>query len=170
MHCYAQIVDCLKSCANVFHCRHKRWCMFEFGFYISLVTFGKQMAVYHSELTILRSFKDTVTIWPVFPQKTSDHFLWSASCADNFCWVWLILEDSRGRLLFTFGLICIDPWFVTCHDLINYKCFWNHSTNRHEHFFERLSNYVRSNANKSLLRLNFHAISYTLIILMPRRP
>ena len=63
-----------------------------------------------------------------------------------------------------FGLICIDPWFVTCDDLIN--VFWSTTivfsnisyANWREHFFERLSNCAGSNENKSFLRPGGHAI------------
>ena len=45
-----------------------------------------------------------------FQKKTGDHLLGSALCARNFCWIWLILKHSYSRLLFTFGLIRVNPF------------------------------------------------------------
>ena len=47
-------------------------------------TTGKQMPN-HSELTVLRCSSATITTCQVFPKKTGDHLLESASCAGNFC-------------------------------------------------------------------------------------
>ena len=54
-----------------------------------------------------------------FSEKTGDHLLGSASWASNFCWICLILKHPYSRLLFTFGLIRVNPWFITCHDVID---------------------------------------------------
>ena len=54
-----------------------------------------------------------------FSEKTGDHLLGSASCASNFCWIWLILKHPNSRLLFTFGLIRVNLRFVTYHDVID---------------------------------------------------
>ena len=70
-------------------------------FLISWKTTGKQMVVYHSELTVLR------------------HLLESTSCVSNFCWIWLILKHPYSRLLFTLGLIRIYVRFITCYDVID---------------------------------------------------
>ena len=76
---------------------------------------GKQMVVYHSELTVLRCSSGTIATCTVFPQKTGDHLLGSASCASNFCWSSL----PYSRLLFTFELIRVNPRFITYHDVID---------------------------------------------------
>ena len=70
-------------------------------FLISWRTIGKQMVVHHSELTVL----------PSSSEKTGDHLLGCASCASNFCWIWLILKHPYNRLLFTFGLMSVNPKF-----------------------------------------------------------
>ena len=44
-----------------------------------------------------------------FAEETGDHLLRSASSKNNFRWIWLVLEDPHGRLLFCFGFIRIDP-------------------------------------------------------------
>ena len=54
-----------------------------------------------------------------FSGKTGDHLLGSVSCASNFCWIWLILKHPYSRLLFTFGLIRVNPLFVTCRDVMD---------------------------------------------------
>ena len=60
--------------------------------------------------------------------------LGSASCASNFCWIWLILKHSHSRLLFTFGLILVNPRFITCHDIID--VFRSTAIVFLEHFFQ----------------------------------
>ena len=54
-----------------------------------------------------------------FFEKTGAHLLGSASCASNFCWIWLILKHPYSRLLFSFGLIQVNSWFITCHGVID---------------------------------------------------
>ena len=88
-------------------------------FLISCKATGKQMIVYHSELTVLHCSSGTIAICPVFPKKLAIIFLGSASCASNFCWIWPILKDPHSRLLFTFGLIRLNPQFIICHDVID---------------------------------------------------
>ena len=68
--------------------------------------------VYHSELTVQGCSTDAIATCPVFPKK-------QASCASNFCWIWLFLKHLYSRLRFTFGLIGVDPWFITSHDVID---------------------------------------------------
>ena len=98
-------------------------------------------------------------------EEERGHQLWSASSTNNFRWVWLVFEDPYDGLLFCFGVICIDPRFVTCDNFIN--VFWSTAivffptflyTNRHEPFYELLSNCAASNENKSFLRSGVHAI------------
>ena len=69
------------------------------------------MVVYHSELTVLLCSSDTIAICPVCPKK-GDNLHGNASSGSNFCWISLILKDSYTRLLFTFGLIRVNPWFI----------------------------------------------------------
>ena len=74
-----------------------------------------------------------------FAEETGDNLLQSAFSANNFRWIWLVFEDPHGGLLFCFGLIRIDTWFVKwC-----YKRFLKQRdrifltflyTNRHEPF------------------------------------
>jgi len=52
-----------------------------------------------------------------FTKETGDRFLQRASSTKNFPWIWLVFQDSHGRLLFCFGLTSVDPWLVTCDDL-----------------------------------------------------
>ena len=113
---------------------------------------GKQMVVYHSELTILSYSRHNCRYncdMSSYSKKTGDHLLGSASCASNFCWIWLILKPPYSRLLFTFAFIHVNAWFITCH--------------------ERLTNCVGSNANIFFWQSNIHAcIECMLIPLMPK--
>ena len=70
-------------------------------------------------LTVLRCSSGTIATCPVFPKKTGDHLLKSASCTSNFCWIWLILKHPYNRLLFTSGLIRLNSQFITRHDIID---------------------------------------------------
>ena len=54
-----------------------------------------------------------------FSEKRGDHLLGSALCASNFSLIWLIMKHPYSRLLFTFGLIRLNPRFITCHDIID---------------------------------------------------
>ena len=90
-----------------------------------------------------------------FSEKTCDHLLGSASCASDFCWLCLIFKHPHNRLLFIFGLTCVNPRCITClrchrrvpkHRDRIFGAFL--SINRHKAFFERLTNCVGSNANK----------------------
>jgi hypothetical protein len=101
-----------------------------------------------------------------FSEKMGDRLLPRASCATNFCWDCFTLEDPYGGLLFCFGLICIDPWFVICTDAIH--SIWLYFCNISLHQSTRVSfcissNFSGSNANKSFLRPNHHTISYWLL-------
>lgn len=66
--------------------------------------------------------------------KIEDHSFRSASCTNNFCWVWLLLNKAYNRLLFTFGLIFIDPKFFNCVDVIS--GFWFTTLTFYEHIFK----------------------------------
>ena len=98
---------------------------------------------------------DTIATCSVFPKNRQSF----ASCASNFCWIWFILKHPYSRLLFTFGLIRINP---RCHRLVSkhrdriFEAFL--STNRHKPFFKRLTNCVGFNANKFFWQSNVHAI------------
>ena len=110
-------------------------------FLICWKTTGKQMVVYHFEFTVLRCSSGTIATCPEFPKKTYDHLLGSASCASNFCRIWLILKHPYSLLLFTFGLIRLNPLFYLsrCHRRVSkhrdriFAAFL--STNRHEPCF-----------------------------------
>ena len=80
-------------------------------------------------------------------EKTGNHLLGRAACASNFCWIWHSLKHPYSLLLFSFRLIRVNPQFITCHRRVSkyrYRMvgafLW---TNRHEPFFERLTNCVR---------------------------
>ena len=77
-------------------------------FLISCKIIGKQMVVYHIELPVLRCSSGTIATFPVFSKKQA-----------IICWIWLILKHPYGRLLFTIGLKCVNPRFITCHDVID---------------------------------------------------
>ena len=66
----------------------------------SLVRFskssGKQIVVYHSELTILRCLSGTVAS---FAEETGHHLLRSDFFTNNFRWIWLGFKDPHGGLL-----------------------------------------------------------------------
>lgn len=64
---------------------------------------GKQTAVYHSELAILRCSISTVEICPMLSETTGDQLHGLA-----FCCIWLLLKDPYSRLLISFGLITIS--------------------------------------------------------------
>ena len=98
--------ECSKICESSY-CRIR---LRRLVFLISWKTTGKQMVMYHSELTVLHCSCGTIATCPVFPKKTGDHL---------FCSMWLILKDPYSRLLFTFGLIRVNPRFITCHDVID---------------------------------------------------
>ena len=66
-------------------------------------------------------------------EKTGDNLLGSASYANNFCWIWFILKHPYSRMLFTFGLMRINPRFITCHDVID--VFRSFAIVFLEHFF-----------------------------------
>ena len=69
--------------------------------------------------SVLGCSSGTIATCSVFLKKTGDHLLGSASCLSNFCWIWFILKQPYNRLLFTFGLICVNPRFIICHDVID---------------------------------------------------
>ena len=45
-------------------------------------------------------------------KETGDHLLWIASSTNNFRWIWLELKNPHCGLLFCFGLIRTNPWFI----------------------------------------------------------
>lgn len=47
-----------------------------------------------------------------YPKEWGNHFHRNASRATDFCWFELILEHPSRRLLFSFGLVWINPCFV----------------------------------------------------------
>ena len=101
------------------HCRGEEWSVFDDWFSWFL---GRQLA--NKCLYITKNWLfcvvQVVRLQHVqFFWITGDYLLGSASCASNFCWIWLILKHPYSRLLFTFGLIRVNPRFITCHDAID---------------------------------------------------
>ena len=84
-----------------------------------------------------------------FSEKTGDHLFGIASCASSFCW--LIVKHPYSRLLFTCGLIRVNPRFITCHDVID---VFRSTAIVHKPFVERLTNCVGSKANKFFWQSN----------------
>lgn len=70
---------------------------------------GNQLIVYHTEFTALRCSSITIATCPFFPKKQ----------ANSFGWIWLLLKYPSSSLLFTFGLMRVNPRFITCHDVID---------------------------------------------------
>ena len=99
-----------------------------------------------------------------FAAETGRHSLRSDFSTNNFRWIWFGCKDPHGGLLLCFGLIRIDPRFVTYDDLIHAfeaprsylsKVCLHQSARA---IFKRLSNGTGSNENKSFLRPGCHAI------------
>ena len=93
-----------------------------------------------------------------FAEETGHHLLRSDFFPNNCRWIWLVFENPHGGLLFCFVLIRIEPWFVTCDNLIN--VFWGTAIVFSQHFytpidtnlfFEQRSNCAGSKENKSFL-------------------
>ena len=101
-------------------------CLQRLVFLISWKTTGKQIVVFHSELTVLRCSSGTIATCPVFPKKTGDHLLRSALC----------LKHLYSWLLFIFGLLDVNPRFITCHDVTD--VFRSTAIVFLEHFFRRI--------------------------------
>ena len=101
-------------------------------------------------------------------EETSNHLLSSTAWTNNFCWFRFILKYSNSGLLFTFGLIRIDPCFVPSNAVVDQ--IWPTSVEFLEHFFapfntvfELRSNCVGSNNCKVSVRSSDHAKSYVLL-------
>ena len=97
-----------------------------------------------------------------FAEKTCYHLLRSAFCKNNFRWIWLVFEGPHGALLLSFGLLCIDPCFVSCDDLIN--VFWSSVIVFFQHFYASIDKSLfwaiaGFSENKCFLRLDVDAIS-----------
>ena len=143
-------------------------------FLISCEKTGKQMVVYHSELNVMHYSSGTIAPRPVFPKKTGDYLLGSAMCASNFCCIWLILKYPYSRLLFTFGLMLVNPWFITCHDIMDVFrstaiVFLEHFFRPIDPFFERVINCVGSKRNQIFFIVKcLRNIEYRLVPLMPK--
>ena len=93
-----------------------------------------------------------------FAKETGHHLLQSASSTNNFRWIWPVFEDPHGGLWFCFGLLRIDPWFVTCDDLI--KVFWSTALVNFQYAGGRMSRMPLSNGMSHDLHFQFtHAIN-----------
>ena len=66
-------------------------------------------------------------------EETSNHLLGNTAWTNNFCWCRFILKYPNSGLLFTFGLIRIDPCFVPSNDVVDQ--IWPTSVEFLEHFF-----------------------------------
>ena len=92
-----------------------------------------------------------------FSEKIDDYLLGSDSCASSLCWIWFVLKHAYSRLLFTFGLICVNKRFITCHDDVDMftsaAIIFSDQSIR-AFFFERLTNFVGSNANNFFWQSN----------------
>jgi len=100
------------------HCHDEEWFCIASCFFLFL-----QGLLANKWLCIIQN-------WPFYdPLALSPHIhlskkknRWPFVSSANNCWIWLILEDPYSRLLFIFGLMCVDPRFVTCIDVIH--GFW----------------------------------------------
>ena len=72
-----------------------------------------------------------------FNEKNRWSFAWKCFVASNFCWIWLILKHPYSQLLFTFGLIRVNPLFITYHDVID--VFHSTANVFLEHFFRQIA-------------------------------
>ena len=70
------------------------------------------------ELIVLRCSNDTIATCPVFPKKQAFICLEVLRAWATFL-DWLILKHPYSQLRFTFGLIRVNPQFITCHDVID---------------------------------------------------
>ena len=108
--------------------------MWRFRFVIRnlFMTSGKQIVVYQSIFTVLRSSEATVVTSGI-TEETSNHLLGSTAWTNNFCWFRFILKYLNSGLLFIIGLIRIDPCFVPNNDVVDQ--IWPTSIEFLEHFF-----------------------------------
>ena len=88
-----------------------------------------------------------------FFEKTDDDLLKSASCASNFCWIWLILKHPYNRLLFSFGLVHMNTLFITFHNVID--VFRSTAIVLLEHFLRQIDHLLGSVSNFCWIWVNF---------------
>ena len=96
-----------------------RWLVF----LISWKTTGKQMVVYHSELTVLHCSSGTIATCPVF-SKEQQIICMQVLCARatfvGFGSSWNTHTVSwNNQLLSTFGLIRVNSRFIACHYVLD---------------------------------------------------
>ena len=101
------------------HCHGKQWFIFSCSFFEFLQR-NCGVLLRMDRPTTLKCNSRYMTS---FAEETGDHLPRSAFCTNNFRCIWLVFEDPHGGLLLCFGLIRIDPWFVSCDDLLN--VFWS---------------------------------------------
>ena len=140
------------------------WTMFRrllFVFRISPKTSGEQIVVNHSELTVLRCSSGTAATWPVLQKNQAT--ICNEVILPQPTFVGFSL-DSKSH--------SVDCCFVSDISLIcqlwrSYKRLLQHHhrifptflyANRHEPFFEWMSNCAASNDKKSFLRPGVHAM------------
>ena len=124
-------------------------------FLISWKTTGKQMAVYHSELTVLRCYSGTIATYPVFP-KNRQSFSWKCFVCEQ-----LLLDLTHLETPIQSAAVYFQAHTrkSTIHNLP--RCHRRVSKQRDPifgafllanrplaFFFERLTNCVAFNANK----------------------
>ena len=101
------------------HCHCEQWFVFSSSFFKFLQrNCGVQLRI--DRVTLLKWNSRYLTS---LVEETGDHLFRSVFSTNNSRWIWLVFEGPHGGLLFCFELIRIDPWFVTCDDLIN--VFWS---------------------------------------------
>ena len=106
------------------------------SFFVRFSNFSKKIMVYHSELTLQRYSSGTVATWPVLPKTLATICFDVLFPQTAFVGFRSSSKVHNGGLLFCFGLICIDPWFVTCDDLIN--VFWSTAIVVFQHFYAQI--------------------------------
>ena len=138
-------------------------------FLISWKTTGKQMVVYHSELAFQRCSSGTIATCSIFP-KNGRSFAWKCFVREQLLLDLAHLETSIQSTAVYFRAhtrkSTIHHHDSKHHDRI-FGAFF--STNRHEPFFEQLTNCVGSNVNKFFLTVKCSCnIECMLVPLMPK--
>ena len=95
------------------HCRGEEWSVFGDWFSSFL---GRQLANKWLCATQNWLFRVVLVVrlrHVLFFRKNRRSFAWKCYVASNFYWIWLILKNTYSRLPFTFGLIRVNPRFIT---------------------------------------------------------
>ena len=108
----------------------------------------------------IKKWQSCVASTPLLPRdrwyrRNWQPFVSMHSSANNYCWIWLVLKDTHCWLLFCFGFICMDSWFITYINIMHSLWYTMNvfstilCTSRHDLSFKRLSGYAVWNPNKS---------------------